>query len=323
MRNNEGRSALLSAGHVNRVKEIDIATVNGNKTLATGVDRRAVERCKDAIEKLGVLHTPIVGATKEGGRLVLYGQCELTALREIGAKKMDAIEVDVGCDGGASAKLALLLLSLRDAPGALCEGQLLHEAVSAGVPRAEIQTMLGKSASWVSNRLSLVTRLDQGVYEMVRNGLLDPRSAQEVARLPEGAQFAFAERAVREGLPKSAIESIVAGYNDEGCPDAVKGQILSDPRAALKRMMDKRRPVNTEHSGSYKESALPDDIDGCVQAIRLHMAILYRILFSESPYGVRPYRKVLKELEDELVALITMIRGLISPGKTEVDRDAG
>jgi hypothetical protein len=27
-------------------------------------------------------------------------------------------------------------------------------------------------------------------------------------------QFTFAEVAVREGLPKSAIESLVAGYND-------------------------------------------------------------------------------------------------------------
>ena len=219
---------------IKRIKEIDVATVEGSKTLAAGVDRRAIERCKDAIEKLGVLHTPVIGTTQTGNRLLLSGQCELTALRELGVKKMDALEVEVTGDAGARAKLSLLLISLKEMPNALCEGLLLQEAVTAGVPRAEIQAMLSKSASWVSNRISLVTRLDGNVYELVRCGLLDPRSAQEIARLPAKAQFAFAQTALRECLPKSAIESLVAGYNDESCPDAVKQQILSTaPRKSL------------------------------------------------------------------------------------------
>ena len=225
------------------------------------MDKRAVERCKEAIEKLGVVHTPVVGATNDGSRLLLSGQSEFTALRELGVKKMDAIEVDITGGGDAKARLSLLLMSLWDKPGALCEGLLLQEALSAGSSRLELQTMLGKSASWVSNRLSLVTRLDGNVYGMVKSGLIEPRSAQEVARLPAEAQFAFAETAVREGLPKSAVEVLVAGYNDESCPDAVKAQILSDPRAALKRMADKRRAVNTVRSDSNNERAPPDVID--------------------------------------------------------------
>ena len=204
--------------------------------MAADINQRAVERCKDVIEKLGVLHTPVVGATKSGKRLLLSGQCELTALRELGVKKMEAIEVEAPGDDGAKAKFSLQLLSLQEKPGALCEGRLLQDAVNAGVTRAEIQAMLGKSASWVSNRLSLVTRLDGSVYEMVSSGLLDPRSAQEIARLPSEVQFAFMEAVIREGLPKSAIESLVAGYRDESCPDAIKAQTLIDPRAALKRM---------------------------------------------------------------------------------------
>jgi ParB-like chromosome segregation protein Spo0J len=299
---------------INKVKEIDVAAVAGNKTLAAAVDRRAVERCKDVIEKLGVVHTPVVCAAKDGSRLLLSGQSGLTALRELGVRKMDAIEVEAADDGGNMAKLSLLLLSLQDRPGALCEGLLLQEAVNDGVPRLEIQAMLGKSASWVSNRLSLVTRLDGNVYEMVRGGLLEPRSAQEVARLPSHAQFAFAERAVREGLPKSAIESLVASYNDADCPDAVKAQILSDPRTALGRMADKRRAIK---AGGHKSSAPPDGIDGCVKSAKTHMAMLSRALFSLSPNEAAGRTGALKELEVGLLALLTMIRGLFSPGKTE------
>ena len=306
--------------HINKVKEIDVAAVAGNKTLAAAVDRRAVERCKEAIEKLGVVRTPVVGATKGGRRLLLSGQCELTALRELGAKKMDAIEVDTADDGRALAKLPLLLISLQDRPGALCEGLLLQEAIDAGIPRPEIQAMLGKSASWVSNRISLVTRLDGNVYEMVKSGLLEPRSAQEVARLPAQAQFAFAEMAAREGLPKSAIDSLVASYNDAGCPEAVKAQILSNPRAALGRMADRRRAVD---DGSQKPNEPPDGIDGCVKSAKIHMAMISRALLGLSPHEAEGRSGALKELEGGLLALLAIIRGLFSPGKTEGGQGGG
>jgi ParB-like chromosome segregation protein Spo0J len=307
--------------NINKVKVIDVATVAGNKTLATGTDRRSIERCKEAIEKLGVVHTPVVGSTKDGNRLILSGQNELTALRELGVKKMDAIEVEIASDGGSEAKLSLLLISLQDRPGALCEGLLLREAVSAGVPRTEIQTMLGKSASWISNRLSLVTRLDINVYEMVKSGLLEPRSAQEIARLPVKTQFAFAEIAIREGLPKSVVESLVAGYNDESCPDTVKAQILSDPRAALRRMMDRRRAVNVERSNRQKASASPDEIDEHLKTAKSHLEILRSIIFVLSAQEASKRGKILKEVGDGLLALLTIVRNSISPGKTEVDHD--
>jgi len=303
--------------YINKVREIDVAAVAGNKTLAAAVDRRAVERCKEAIEKLGVVHTPVVGTTDGGTRFLLSGQSELTALRELGVKKMDAIEVDVAGSGGASAKLSLLLISLQDKPGALCEGLLLQEAVNSGVPRSEIQSMLGKSASWVSNRLSLVTRLDGNVYEMVKSGLLEARSAQEVARLPAEAQFAFAETVVREGLPKSAIESLVAGYNDESCPSAVKTQILKDPRAALKRMIDKRRAVNAGGQDIHKEKTMPDAVNDRIKSVSLQLAELCYILCKEPPSEAVRYGDALRALETELLILLMKVKKLVSPGKME------
>jgi len=311
------------ANFINKVKEVDISTVAGNTTMTATVDRRAVERCKDAIEKLGVVHTPVVGMAKDGRRMLLSGQCELTALRELGVKKMDAVEVDVAGDGKARAKLSLLLISLQNRPGALCEGLLIQEALSIGVNRAEIQAILCKSASWVSNRLSLVTRLDGNVYEMVKSGLLEARSAEEVSRLPQGAQFAFAETAVREGLPKSAIEHLVCGYNDDGCPDAVKAQILADPREALKRMADKRRPVNAARSNQDKASVPPDVVGEIIKSVRLQMAALRRVLANIPPEDTDGYKDPLKELETGLLALRAMIRGLFYPGKKEAGQIDG
>ena len=309
--------------NINKVKEVDVSAVAGNKTLAATVDRRAVERCKEAIEKLGVVHTPVIGAAKDGKRVLLSGQCELTALRELGVKKMDAIEVDVAGGGVVSAKLSLLLISLQGRPGALCEGLLLQEAVGAGVPRSEIQSMLGRSASWVSNRLSLVTRLDGNVYAMVRNGLLEPRCAEEISRLPAEAQFKFAEIALREGLPKSAIESLVSGYRDDSCPDAVKAQILNSPREALKRMADKRRAVNPDRPGRQKASVPQEAIGGHVKSMGLQAIALRRMLSGISPDEIEGCKGALKELEASLSALLMTICGLFTRVKTEVGNSVG
>ena len=309
--------------NINKVKEVDVSTVAGNKTLAATVDRRAVERCKDAIEKLGVVHTPVIGMAKDGKRVLLSGQCELTALRELGVKKMDAIEVDVAGGGVVSAKLSLLLISLQGRPGALCEGLLLREAVGAGVPRSEIQAMLGRSASWVSNRLSLVTRLDGNVYDMVRRGLLEPRCAEEISRLPADAQFKFAEIALREGLPKSAIESLVSGYRDDSCPDAVKAQIINNPREALKRMADKRRAVNPDRPGRQKASVPQYAIGGHVKSMEFQAIALRRMLSGISSDEIEGCKGALKELEKSLSALLTVIRGLFTWVKTEVGSSVG
>ena len=298
--------------NINKIKEIDVATVAGNKTLAAAVDRRAVQRCKEAIEQLGIVHTPVVGAASGGSRMLLSGQCELTALRELGVKKMEAIEVEVAGDAGSRAKM-----SLQDKPGALCEGSLLREAVSAGVPRHEIQSMLGKSASWVSNRLSLVTRLDGNVYEMVKSGFLEPRSAQDIARLPAETQFAFAEAAVRAGLPKSAIELLVAGYNDAGCPDAVKAQMLSDPRAVLGRMGDKRWVVNADRP-DIRNAGLPQcAVSEAIRSARLKTVELRNALRAMPQHEAAGHGNALMELESSLLALITTIRRVLSPGKME------
>jgi ParB-like chromosome segregation protein Spo0J len=230
---------------------------------------------------------------------------------------MDAIEIDTTDEGIVNAKLSLMLISLQDKPGALCEGLLLQESVSAGVPRSEIQVMLGKSASWISNRLSLVTRLDIKVYEMVKSGLLEARSAEEIARLPTEDQFVFAEVSVREGLPKSAIESLVSAYNDKGCPDAVKAQIFEDPRQALKRLADKRRAVKTDCRGQRN---VPDIIDEYIKSMSFQTIALRRKLSDVSQDKVERYGSALKDLEAVLQTLLIMIQAFFTRVKTEVDQ---
>jgi len=179
----------------------------------------------------------------------------------------------------------------------------------------EIGGMLGRSASWISNRVALAVRLDNGVREMLARRLLDARSAQEIARLPEGVQHEFADRAVRDGLPKTSIEALVAGYNADGCPDAVKSQIVSDPRAALARMTDGRRAVEDAKPAMRKPGKGPQSIGLCIEAVKMPLAWLAAALYKASAAEASPHREAMKGLENDILALLDIIRGLISPGK--------
>jgi len=294
------------------IEEMDVASVRGNEILSLGADRETVRRCRAAIDQFGAVAPPVVGALADGARVVLSGECEFAAIRETGARRMAAVSAKVPAGGGA--KAALLLSSLRKGPGALSEGMLLREALDGGATRSELGGMLGRSASWVSNRLALATRLDGGVREMLMRGLLDARSAQEIARLPGEAQFAFAERAVREGLPKSAIEALVAGYNDGSCPDGAKEQILRDPRAALARVSDKRRAVRAPS----KSGGMPM----LIEEAKAPLSRLAQALCFASPAEASPMRRELGELRKDLAALLEMVQNLLYPGKKEVAANA-
>ena len=64
----------------------------------------------------------------------------------------------------------------------------LKELLSSGeVNQRELASLLGKSVSWVSKRLSLVQRLSEGVVHLVSARQLCPQTAQEIARLPSEA----------------------------------------------------------------------------------------------------------------------------------------
>ena len=298
------------------VEEVDVAAIRCNKILAITADKAAVEKCRRALDEFGALNPPVVGALADGSRIVLSGESEFAAIKESGSQKLMAALVSVPADDAGGAKMSLLLSSLRKGPGALCEGMLLRDALDSGANRAEIGRMLSRSASWLSNRLALAERLDGGVRELLSRGLLDARSAQEIARLPGELQHEFADKVVREGLPKSSIESLVAGYNAEHCPEEVKAQIIGDPGAALARMKDGRRAVeNTGHKPERHDVAAPKSIAACLTAAKKPFAWLAGALNSASPADASPYRKALQELESDVLVLLGMIRSLVSPGK--------
>ena len=249
------------------ITRVETACVKDNQVLSLSVNRQDVERCARVIREYGLLTPPVVGDFPDGTRMVLSGECEFLALREMGVRSVEAVAVPISEEQDSS-KLSLLLSSFRKSLNALSEGMLVVHLLKTGqYTQLQVGEMLGKSVSWVNKRISLITRLHPAVRELVTLRQLCPHSAQEIARLPEEIQHAFSTKVVQEGLPKSAVEMLVEAYNKEGCPDSFKEQMLEHPRHALEKVADIRM-VKTIRNCKEK------DVPPSGQALRNDLVLL-------------------------------------------------
>jgi ParB family chromosome partitioning protein len=305
-----------------QIEKMDVACVQADPVLSIGVDGRDVERCRRAAEEFGALTPPVVGRLPGGGRVVLAGGCEFAALREMGAREMSAAAVDIRGEGDG-AKISLLLAMLRRSHDALCEGMWIQKMLEAGgTSQRQICEAAGKSAAWVSKRLALAERLDPGVRELVGRRLLDSGSAQAIARLPADDQRRFAESAVRDNLPKSAVERLVASFRAAGCPEPVRRQIVEDPLGAAPRLA-REDPARRVPASVDARRLRGEGVGGQIAAADITLAALASSLAGLWPETAAPFAKALSRLSGELRAMAGIIQRLVSPGKTEWEGGAG
>jgi len=242
----------------NQIFKVDTTCIKDNQVLAMSVNRQDVERCSRVIRQYGLLMPPVVGNFKDGTQLVISGECEFMALKEMGVKKVDAVSVPI-IEDEESDKLSLLLSCLKKSPNALSEAIFIAQLIKTRrYTQLQLAEMLGKSTSWVNKRISLVTRLNPAVREMVTMKQLCPHSAQEISRLPQDVQHGFSTKIVSDGLPKSAVETLVAAFNKEDCPKALKEQILEQPRHVLSKL--EQSQVKTVRDCDKKEPPVSSKI---------------------------------------------------------------
>lgn len=251
-----------------------------NSHLALSVTENDISRCTKAIRQYGLLSPPVVGRLDDGTQAIISGECEFLALREMGVRTVEAIEIALNQKDEGN-KLSLLLSSLKRSPNPLSEGLLLRTLMQTEqYTQGEIASFIGRSVSWVNKRLSLVTRLSPAVQELVMSRKLCPHSAQEISRLPEQAQHSFARKAVMDALPKSAIEKLVSLYNSSRCPDAAKQEILSQPTDVLKKFgINTAAPIRHRHQEEPEDSFTNVEnqltyIKKSMEAVELSLAVL-------------------------------------------------
>ena len=273
---------------------------------------RKVDTCKKLIHQYGVLVPPVVGALDDGTKTLIYGDCELRAMIELENDYADSLVVSLK-DKTEGDKLALMLMEVRTSPDTIIQGRLINNLIcSRHYTQIEIARLLNRSVSWVSKRLSLVTRLTPAVRDMVFQGMLSPLSAQEIARMPLDIQYDFSSKIIDGNIPKSKLEKLVSAYSRVDCPDNLKTLIIDDPARAIAMIPPpKKRQKRIASTGTIaaKPTDIPPDdaFGGIITACQTNMTTLVGLIFQVKPATILKHERALKQLNVDIDATLKII----------------
>ena len=182
-----------------------------------------------------------------GGLEILDGRKRVRAARALGWSTLLARVDDVGV---VDAKLRLCELHGGRGLTELEEAWLVRSLYrDDGLAQSEIARRMRRHKSWVCRRLMLVEALEPAVQAHVRLGLIAPRAAVALGRLPRGNQEDASAVVVRRGLTVRQTDLLVEEVLDRQDPaarTALLARRLDGPAVGSKSGPRPTRAVRTE-----------------------------------------------------------------------------
>jgi ParB family chromosome partitioning protein len=217
-----------------------------NPDLALGRTKKNTVKHKKLAAEYGNVMPVIVCAQKNGTYQVISGSASLEACEQAGIQEVTAVLSGLP-DEKEQMKLSLLLAALPDESSAIAEGAIISRLYdNYGVSPHEMMKLLGKSRGWVYKRMSLAKNLSETVKGMVTDGTLCPRSAEEVAKMPQEVQGEFAANVANAGMSKNDICALYKRYKCASTEEA-RQEVVKSPLSALSktvvRQTKKQTPV--------------------------------------------------------------------------------
>lgn len=210
---------------------VEIATLGERLSALRLCDADTLTAMRRSLEQHGQL-CALTLFTEPGGLEIVDGFKRVRAARALGWSTLLAHVDEVG-----AIEAKLRIHELHDGRGLteLEEAWLVRSLYREdGMSQPEIARRLYRHKTWVWRRLMLVESLDPLVQTDVRLGLIAPRAAAEVSRLPRGNQRAASAVVVRRGLTVRQTEALVEAVLSERDPAARE--------ALLVRRLDERVP---------------------------------------------------------------------------------
>ena len=208
---------------------VEIATLGERLSALRLCDAEALSAVRHSLDQYGQLAAVTLFAERDGLQII-DGFKRVRAARALGWATLVARIDDVGA---VDAKLRLRELHDRRGLTELEEAWLVRSLYREDrLPQPEIARRMQRHRSWVWRRLMLVEALDPLVQTDVRLGLIAPRAAVAVSRLPRGNQQAASAVVVRRGLTFRQTEALVddaLGLTDPAAREALLVRRLDGP----------------------------------------------------------------------------------------------
>jgi ParB family transcriptional regulator, chromosome partitioning protein len=284
------------------MRRVDIAALGERLSALRLCDAEAVTTMRRSLEQHGQL-AALTLFTERGELEIIDGFKRVRAARALGWTTLWARVDEVSA---VDAKLRL---------SELHDGRGLTELEEAWLVRslyredqlslAVVANRMRRHKSWVWRRLMLVEALDPLVQTDVRLGLIAPRAAAAVSRLPRGNQQTASKVVVRRGLTVRQTELLVddvLGLADPAAREVLLARRLDGP--AVHKLPGPRpsRAVRSEADGMSLDIVRVREI-----AARLEARLLSTPLDVFAPAAAELMRDALVRLSPVLRALDRVI----------------
>lgn len=163
-----------------------------------------------SLESLGQLH-PVIVRKKNSHYQLLDGFKRYFASRDLQWKSLQARVVEVD-DVTAKA----MMMTYNQKTSSLVDFEEARIVYSLNkqhlISQQEIASLLSRSLSWVSRRLSFIEKLDEGVSIHLQLGKITPTHARELVKLPRGKQECFLKMILDYHLTSRQLALLVVKY---------------------------------------------------------------------------------------------------------------
>jgi ParB/RepB/Spo0J family partition protein len=171
-----------------------------------------LEELVRSIGEAGLLEPVVVCQMKDDTYRILNGHYRIRAIRRLRWKSVLCRVIE--CDERISFIIYCTSNLLVRGLGAIEEAYMISVLIEKeNFTLTEIGKIWGRSKSWVSRRLSLLTHLEPKMKNELKHGFLAPRLAQELARLPQGNdQERILKIVRRENMNKDDASQLVTWW---------------------------------------------------------------------------------------------------------------
>lgn len=187
-----------------------------------------LEGLYQSIKANGLLEPLLVWTREDSKYQILSGHYRVRAVRQL-KQPVIACRLYTG-DRHSALVIYCTANILTRSIGALEEALILHTLVkNEGYTMEGAGKLWGRSKSWVSRRIKLLTSLDPSIKEDLLKGGLKPRLAQDLAMLPRGNQQRVLAIIRREHLNKDEAARLIQWWQSAGGKDRIlleEGEIL-------------------------------------------------------------------------------------------------
>ena len=216
----------------NAVQTITMRQIEKSGEIVLDASQKDIAKYEKLILAYGNVAPTVVAASGEMYKL-LDGHARIKAYMRTGVDQIPAVVAQAE-DELEQLKLSLMMSATREQGSALSEGALIEKLVeNHGQTLGELSILTQRSKAWLSKRQSLAKNLSAPVRQMVINGVICARTAEEIVRIPQREQALFAANVAKENLSKEEAARLVKLYLSEDTTAALQSAIISSPSEVM------------------------------------------------------------------------------------------